>query len=144
MTFEKGQNRSSTQDHSNNPYRSSIQGAQAMGELARAVLMLIMVRFFMQIWFRTLSNIKLFGLLPINTSLLIPWGYEITLISLRDLTFFREDLLEKKPKVSYHSRYLIQGFDIWILVWRPSFLWQGWSDPLEQLKVVALWMWIKL
>ena len=64
---------------------------------------------------RTLLKLRLFGLLPINTSLIILRGLKIGDRSLRDLIFFREGLLERKPKVPHHSYSLIQGLVFLIL-----------------------------
>ena len=134
--------RSSTPNRSSKPYRLSARGAQMVNKLARAI-MHIMSRFFTQIWFKTLPKPKLFRFLPINTSLLIPLGLQIieiggiTLRSFRDLSFFKKGLLEIKPKVWHHSQSLIQGFDIWILVWRLSSIRRGWSDPWSNWKLLC-------
>ena len=51
---------------------------------------------FYQIWFRTLPKPKLLGLLPIKTPSLALKGLEIGDRSLRNLIFFRKNLLERK------------------------------------------------
>ena len=74
--------------------RSSTQCAQEVGELARAVMQ-ILLRFFTQIWFRTLPKLKLFSFFAYKYLYIILrvrdfWKLE------RDLNLFWEVLIEKE------------------------------------------------
>ena len=123
MTFEieqdhsSGLEYSSAQDRSIEPSYLGTWGTQTVSELAWAV-MHILLRLFQENLFGTLLKLKLFRLLSINTSLLTPWGLGIIKWLKRNHLFSKEDFLERKLKMSHHSQLLIQGLDIWILVWR--------------------------
>ena len=74
----------------------------------------IFVEIFKQFQLRNFPKPRLFSLLPINSSIITLRGYEERL--LKDLSFLRKDLLERKPKVPHHSRFLIQVFffEYWV------------------------------
>ena len=73
----------------------------------------ISTKIFTQFQLRNLPKLRLFILLPINTSLRVKRLEKLCRdhieIVFRDLLFLRKDLLEKKLKVLHHSWSLIQG-----------------------------------